>query len=123
MTEQAISPLRWRMIEDMSEDVRGLRLHLASSGAGTPKAALTCSVAHSRARSNRAAPAAGGDRCRRFFPATTMARFGRAPRSSAGGACSILGETHRPLAPRDRGVNPANARPRRARPLAAMASA
>ena len=69
MTEQAISPLRRRMIEDMSirklapktqhdyvrrvkdfgaflgrspdtaksEDVRGFRLHLASSGAGTPK--------------------------------------------------------------------------------------
>src|SRR5438445_4798113 len=69
MTEQAISPLRRRMIEDMairkfaqktqhdyvqrvkdfanylkrspdtakSEDVRGFQLHLASSGAGTPK--------------------------------------------------------------------------------------
>ena len=69
MTEQAISPLRRRMIEDMAirkfaqktqhdyvqrvkdfanylkrspdtanpEDVRGFQLHLASSGAGTPK--------------------------------------------------------------------------------------
>ena len=69
MTEQAVSPLRRRMIEDMtmrkfaqktqhdyvqrvkdfanylkrspdtakSEDVRGFQLHLASSGAGTPK--------------------------------------------------------------------------------------
>jgi integrase/recombinase XerD len=73
MTEQAISPLRRRMIEDMairkfaaktqhdyvqrvkdfatflgrsprtagSEDVRRFRLHLASSGAGTPKINIT----------------------------------------------------------------------------------
>jgi integrase/recombinase XerD len=76
MTEQAISPLRRRMIEDMSirklaaktkhdyvqrvkdfatflgrspdtaksEDVRGFRLHLASSGAGTPKINATVSA-------------------------------------------------------------------------------
>jgi site-specific recombinase XerD len=76
MTEQAISPLRRRMIEDMSirklapktqhdyvqrvkdfaaflgrsphtaksEDVRGFRLHLASSGAGTPKINATISA-------------------------------------------------------------------------------
>src|SRR5258707_7272635 len=76
MTEQAISPLRRRMIEDMSirkfaakpqhdyvqrvkdfaaflgrspdtaksEDVRGFRLHLASSGAGTPKINITVSA-------------------------------------------------------------------------------
>jgi hypothetical protein len=63
MTEQAVSPLRRRMIEDMSirkfagktqhdyvqrvkefatdtaksDDVRRFRLHLTSSGAGTPK--------------------------------------------------------------------------------------
>jgi integrase/recombinase XerD len=76
MTEQAISPLRRRMIEDMtirklasktqhdyvqrvkdfavflgrspdtakSEDVRGFRLHLASSGTGTPKINATVSA-------------------------------------------------------------------------------
>jgi len=76
MTEQAMSPLRRRMIEDMtirklapktqhnyvqrvkdfatffgrspdtakSEDVRGFRLHLASSGAGTPKINATVSA-------------------------------------------------------------------------------
>ena len=76
MTEQAISPLRRRMIEDMSirklapktqhdyvqrvkdfaaflgrspataksEDVRGFRLHLVSSGAGTPKINATVSA-------------------------------------------------------------------------------
>jgi integrase/recombinase XerD len=76
MTEQAISPLRRRMIEDMSirklapktqhdyvqrvkdfatflgrspdtaksEDVRGFRLRLASSGAGTPKINATVSA-------------------------------------------------------------------------------
>jgi integrase/recombinase XerD len=76
MTEQAISPLRRRMIEDMSirklaaktqhdyvqrvkdfaaflgrspdtaksEDVRRFRLHLASSGAGTPKINATVSA-------------------------------------------------------------------------------
>jgi len=76
VTEQAISPLRRRMIEDMtirkfaaktqhdyvqrvkdfaaflgrspdtakSEDVRGFRLHLASSGAGTPKINVTVSA-------------------------------------------------------------------------------
>src|SRR6202158_610030 len=76
MTEQAISPPRRRMIEDMSirkfasktqhdyvqrvkdfaaflgrspdtaksEDVRGFRLHLASSGAGTPKINATVSA-------------------------------------------------------------------------------
>lgn len=76
MTEQAISPLRRRMIEDMtsrkfapktqhdyvqrvkdfavflgrslatatSEDVRGFRLHLASSGAGPPKINATVSA-------------------------------------------------------------------------------
>jgi integrase/recombinase XerD len=76
MTEQAISPLRRRMIEDMSirkfaaktqhdyvqrvkdfaaflgrspdtakaEDVRCFRLHLTSSGAGTPKINLTVSA-------------------------------------------------------------------------------
>ena len=76
MTEQAISPLRRRMIEDMtirklasktqhdyvqrvkdfavflgrspdtakSEEVRGFRLHLASSGAGTPKINATVSA-------------------------------------------------------------------------------
>ena len=50
MTEQAISPLRRRMIEDMTirkfaqktqhdcvRRVRGFQLHLTSSGAGTPK--------------------------------------------------------------------------------------
>ena len=85
MTEQAISPLRRRMIEDMtirklasktqhdyvqrvkdfavflgrspdtakSEDVRGFRLHLASSGTGTPKNQrhrLGAAVAHASAR-------------------------------------------------------------------------
>jgi hypothetical protein len=76
MTQQAISPLRQRMIEDMairkfapktqhdyvqrvkdfavflgrspdtaiSEDVRGFRLHLASSGAGAPKINATVSA-------------------------------------------------------------------------------
>jgi integrase/recombinase XerD len=76
MTDQAISPLRRRMIEDMairklapktqhdyvqtvkdfatflgrspdtakSEEVRGFRLHLASSGAGTPKINVTVSA-------------------------------------------------------------------------------
>ena len=76
MTDQAISPLRRRMIEDMairklapktqhdyvqrvkdfaaflgrspdtakSEEVRGFRLHLASSGAGTPKINATVSA-------------------------------------------------------------------------------
>src|ERR1700732_636334 len=76
MTDQAISPLRRRMIEDMSmrklapktqhdyvqrvkefavflgrspdtaksEDVRGFRLHLAASGAGTPKINATVSA-------------------------------------------------------------------------------
>jgi integrase/recombinase XerD len=68
MTEQAISPLRRRMIEDMSirklaakaqhdyvqrgrspdtaqaEDVRRFRLHLTSSGAGTPKINATVSA-------------------------------------------------------------------------------
>src|SRR5580765_6457178 len=76
MTEQSISPLRRRMIEDMtirklasktqhdyvqrvkdfavflgrspdtakSEDVRGFRLHLASSGTGTPKINATVSA-------------------------------------------------------------------------------
>src|SRR5208282_3943218 len=76
MTDQAISPLRRRMIEDMtirklapktqhdyvqrvknfatflgrspdtakSEDVRGFRLHLASSGAGAPKINATVSA-------------------------------------------------------------------------------
>src|SRR6202047_1969990 len=76
MTEQAVSPLRRRMIEDMSirklapktqhdyvqrvkdfgsflgrspdtaksEEVRGFRLHLASSGAGTPKINATVSA-------------------------------------------------------------------------------
>jgi integrase len=76
MTDQVISPLRRRMIEDMairkfasktqhdyvqrvkdfaaflgrspdtakSEDVRGFRLHLASSGAGTPKINATVSA-------------------------------------------------------------------------------
>ena len=76
MTDQAISPLRRRMIEDMairkfapktqhdyvqrvkdfaaflgrspdtakSEDVRRFRLHLASSGAGTPKINVTVSA-------------------------------------------------------------------------------
>src|SRR6266536_4229383 len=76
MTDEAMSPLRRRMIEDMSirkfapktqhdyvqrvkdfaeflgrapdtaksEDVRGFRLHLASSGAGTPKINATVSA-------------------------------------------------------------------------------
>src|ERR1700674_42776 len=76
MTDQAMSPLRRRMIEDMaihkfaqktqhdyvqrvkdfaaflgrppdtakSEDVRGFRLHLTSSGAGTPKINATVSA-------------------------------------------------------------------------------
>ena len=76
MTEQAVSPLRRRMIEDMSirkfgaktqhdyvqrvkdfaaflgrspdtaksEDVRRFRLHLSSSGAGTPKINATVSA-------------------------------------------------------------------------------
>jgi integrase/recombinase XerD len=76
MTDQVVSPLRRRMIEDMairkfapktqhdyvqrvkdfaaflgrapdqaqSEDVRGFRLHLASSGTGTPKINATVSA-------------------------------------------------------------------------------
>jgi hypothetical protein len=76
MTDEAMSPLRRRMIEDMtirkfapktqhdyvqrvkdfavflgrspdtakSEDVRGFRLHLASSGTGTPKINATVSA-------------------------------------------------------------------------------
>jgi hypothetical protein len=83
MTEQAVSPLRRRMIEDMSirkfgaktqhdyvqrvkdfaaflgrspdtaksEDVRRFRLHLSSSGAGTPKINATVSRCGSSSRS------------------------------------------------------------------------
>jgi hypothetical protein len=49
MTEQAISPVRRRMIEDMTirkfaqKNVRGFQLHMTSSGAGVPKINTTIS--------------------------------------------------------------------------------